>query len=309
MTTYERGRLRSRPRSGSQTAPGRVAAVECESDADRALYRARADDRDTDDLWEPDVRRGLLRNEFRLHYQPIVDLKAETVVGFEALARWQHPERGLLPPAAFVHLAEDTGSIVELGRWVLGEACRQLADWQMRFPRQQPLRMGVNVSPGQLHQPSLVHEIAAALLEAGVDPNCLVLELTETMIALDNRATLRVLRALRRLGIRIALDDFGTGYCSLRYLRSFPLDALKIPRYFVQGIERSYVDSALARATLQLGDTFGLAVVAEGVETPAQLETLQRLGCRFVQGYHVGRPRPPTQLESTLAAQSAVYSR
>jgi len=254
---------------------------------------------------EADLQQGIRRDEFVLHYQPILDLQSQTIVAVEALARWRHPERGLLAPAAFIPIAEETGAIVEIGRWVLGEACRQLGDWQARFPREQPLSMSINLSGRQLQQPRLASEITRALEQSGLDPGHLILELTETMITQDSNVALKSLRALKQLGVRLALDDFGTGYASLRYLRSFPLDVLKIPRPFVEGIERSFEDSALARASLQLADTFGLDVVAEGIETHAQLAALERLGCRYVQGYLLGRPQSPEHLETHLALPDA----
>ena len=291
-------------------------------DADIAMYRAKAAGGGTYEFFEPsmrqavterlgleaDLQRGIRRNEFVLHYQPILNLHSNTVIAVEALVRWQHPERGLLAPAAFIPIAEETGSIVEIGRWVLREACRQLAEWQARFPRERPLTMGVNLSARQLQQPRLAQEVARAIEQAGIDPASLVLELTETIITRDIEATMEILRDLKQQGVRLALDDFGTGYSSLRYLRSFPLDALKIPQIFVEGIERSFEDSALARATFQLGDTFGLDVVAEGVETAEQLAALRALGCRFAQGYFLGYPQAPAQLEAVFAAEPMLRS-
>jgi diguanylate cyclase (GGDEF)-like protein len=286
-------------------------------DADTAMYRAKAAGGGAYEFFEEsmrwavtrrlgleaDIRRGIRGNEFVLHYQPILDLDSSTVVAVEALARWQHPDQGLLPPAAFVPVAEETGSIVEIGRWVLQEACRQLAEWQVQYPRERPLGVSVNLSGRQLQQPHLALEVARAVDETGIDPACLVLELTETMMMQDTEATLETLRSLKRQGVRLALDDFGTGYSSLRNLRAFPLDMLKIPRPFVEGIERGLEESALARASLQLGGTFGLDVVAEGIETREQLAALRRLGCRFGQGFLLARPEPPERLETLLASR------
>jgi diguanylate cyclase (GGDEF)-like protein len=288
-------------------------------DADTAMYRAKAAGGGTYEFFEPSMRqavterlgleadllRGIRMHEFALHYQPIVDLESQAIVSVEALARWNHPERGLLAPAAFIPIAEDTGSIVEIGRWALREACRQLADWQARFPREEPLAVSVNLSGRQLQQPQLANEVARAVQQAGIDPSCLVLELTETIMMQNTEATLKTLRALKQQGVRLALDDFGTGYSSLGHLRSFPLDELKIPRPFVHGIERGLEDSAVARASLQLGETFGLDVVAEGIETREQLAELTRIGCRLGQGYLFARPGPPEQLEAQLAAEPA----
>lgn len=288
-------------------------------DADTAMYRAKAAGGGTYEFFEPsmrkavterlgleaDLQRSIRRNEFVLHYQPILDLHSRTIVAVEALARWHHPERGLLAPAAFIPIAEETGAIVEIGRWALREACRRLADWQARFPSEHPLSVSVNLSGRQLQQPRLASEIAQILKEAAIDPACLILELTETTIMRDTDASLAQLSALKQLGVRLALDDFGTGYSSLRYLRSFPFDVIKIPRPFIEGIERGFEDSALARASLQLADTFGLDVVAEGIETHAQLTELERLGCRYGQGFLLGRPLPGEQLEPRFGSPQA----
>ena len=285
-------------------------------DADTAMYRAKAAGGGTYEFFEPsmrrtvtqqlgleaDLQRGIRRGEFVLYYQPILDVSSHTIVAVEALARWRHPERGLLAPAVFIPIAEETGAIVEIGRWVLREACRQLADWQTRLPRAQPLSMSVNLSGRQLQQPRLASEVARAIEQAALDPACLILELTETTLMQNTGSALESLRKLKLLGIRLALDDFGTGYSSLSSLRSFPLDILKIPRPFIEGIERGFESSALVRASLQLADTFGLDTVAEGIETHAQLAELERIGCRFGQGYLLGRPGPPGHLENRLSS-------
>jgi EAL domain-containing protein (putative c-di-GMP-specific phosphodiesterase class I) len=250
---------------------------------------------------EADMQRGIRRNEFVLHYQPIMDLQTRETVAVEALARWHHPVRGLLSPAAFIPVAEETGAIVEIGRWALREACRQLADWQARFPRESQLAMSVNVSGRQLQQPRLASDVASAIAEAGIDPCRLVLELTETIMTHATEETLESLAALKRHGVLLALDDFGVGYSSLSYLRTFPLDVLKIPRPFVDGIDRGPEESALARASLQLGDTFGLDVIAEGIETDEQRAQLEVIGCRLGQGFLLARPAPSAEIERHLA--------
>ncbi|MEJ7566695.1 MAG: EAL domain-containing protein [Gaiellaceae bacterium] len=284
-------------------------------DADTAMYRAKEAGGGTYEFFEPsmrravtqqlgleaDLQRGIRRGELVLYYQPFYDLNTLAVVAVEALARWRHPERGLLAPAIFIPIAEETGAIVEIGRWALREACLQLADWQMRFPREHPLSMSVNFSSRQLQQPRLARKIEQALVQAGLDPAHLILELTETTIMQDTDSALETLRELKSLGARLALDDFGTGYSSLCSLRSYPLDILKIPRPFIEGIEHGFENSAVARASLQLADTFGLDSVAEGIETRAQLDELVRIGCRYGQGYFLGRPQPPIQLESRLS--------
>jgi diguanylate cyclase (GGDEF)-like protein len=284
-------------------------------DADTAMYRAKAAGGGTYEFFEPgmrravaarlgleaDLQRAIGRDEFILYYQPILDLRSRAMVAVEALLRWRHPARGLLAPADFIPLAEETGAIVEIGGWVMREACRQLAAWQTRFPQEQPLVVNVNLSGRQLRQGTLADEIARAVEEAAIEPKDLMLELTETVLMQNTEAALEGLRALERYGVRFALDDFGTGYSSLCSLRTFPLDVLKIPRTFIHGIERTLADSAVARASLQLADTFGLDVIAEGIETPAQLRELERIGCRYGQGYLLGRPLPSGRLEGYLA--------
>ncbi len=283
-------------------------------DADTAMYRAKEAGGGTYEFFEPsmrravtqqlgleaDLQRGIRRGELVLYYQPIFDLTTLEVVAVEALARWRHPEQGLLAPAIFIPIAEETGAIVEIGR-ALREACLQLVDWQMRFPREHPLSMSVNLSSRQLQQPHLAREIGQALVLAGLDPAHLILELTETTIMQDTDFGTRDPPRAEVVGARLALDDFGTGYSSLGSLRSYPLDILKIPRPFIEGIEHGFENSAVARASLQLADTFGLDSVAEGIETRAQLDELVRIGCRYGQGYFLGRPQPPIQLESRLS--------
>ena len=286
-------------------------------DADTAVYRAKAAGGGTYEFFEPrmrravaarlgleaDLQRAIARNEFVLHYQPILDLRSRAMVAVEALLRWRHPARGLLAPAEFIPLAEETGAIVDLGSWVMREACRQLAAWQARFPQDPPLVVNINLSGRQLGQSTLPDEIARAVEEAAIEPKHLMLELTETVLMQNSEAALERLHALEQYGVRVAMDDFGTGYSSLCSLRTLPLDVLKIPRTFIDGIERTLADSAVARASLQLADTFGLDVIAEGIETPAQLRELERIGCRYGQGYFLGRPLPAGRLEAHLASR------
>jgi EAL domain-containing protein (putative c-di-GMP-specific phosphodiesterase class I) len=203
-------------------------------------------------------------------------------------------------PGEFIPLAEETGMILPIGRWVLLEACRQVKTWQERWPTPAPLTIAVNLSARQLQHPGVVDEVRAALATAGLDPQSLVLEITETAIMEQLDAAITILTELRRLGVRLALDDFGTGYSSLSYLQRLPVDILKIDRSFVVGVARSIEDSALARGILTLAQTLGLETVAEGIETAEQLVTLRELGCQLGQGYFFTRPLGPAAVDALL---------
>ena len=245
-----------------------------------------------------DLEQAITDEQFVLHYQPIHDLRTGTVSGIEALVRWQHPERGLLGPGEFVGLAEETGLVVPLGRWVLERGCRQAQAWRQAG---WALRVNVNLSARQFATGQVVEEVAAALADSGLDPAALVLEITESLLLQDTRPTVRRLRALKELGVELALDDFGTGYSSLAYLRHFPIDILKIDRSFIAGVDRSAEDHALVHAIAQLGHTLGLRTVAEGVERAQQIEQLLELGCQYGQGFHYAKPLPPLGVETYLA--------
>ncbi|WP_051798409.1 putative bifunctional diguanylate cyclase/phosphodiesterase [Catenuloplanes japonicus] len=273
-------------------------------DADLAMYAAKAAGRDGYAVYDPakhaDVleeaeqraalERALLEEQFVVHYQPIVELPLRELIGFEALVRWNHPEKGLVSPLAFIPLAEATGLIVPLGRWVLDQACRQLAEWIADHPEAAHLRMSVNLSPRQFQHTGLVAEIAGIIERTGVPAGKLVLEITESLLMKDTEVTVRTLEALKALGVRIAVDDFGTGYSSLSYLKRFPVDILKIDRSFVDGITADSGDATLAEAVVQLGRTLHLQTVAEGIETADQWTTLRELGCEYGQGYLFARP-------------------
>ena len=243
---------------------------------------------------EAELRLALERDELVLAYQPLVRLSDEEVVGVEALVRWRHPTRGLLPPAFFLPVAEESGLILPLGRWVLREACRQACDWVGRGGR--PFKVSVNLSARQLHHPDLVDEVVGALEDAGLDPGALVVEITESMILRDHQAVAAKLQVLRGLGVGVALDDFGTGYSSLSHLQRLPVDQIKIDRSFVGGQDH------VVEAVLQLGRTLRLQTVAEGVETRQQAERLRSLGCELAQGYHFGRPLEPAAVSALLGA-------
>jgi diguanylate cyclase (GGDEF)-like protein/PAS domain S-box-containing protein len=254
---------------------------------DRAAMGARSAERL--DL-EAALRRGLEYDELEVFYQPLYAVSEGRVVGAEALVRWRHPERGLLAPDQFIALAEETGLILPVGRFVLEQACRQAQAWRDRLGSE--LGMSVNLSARQFQQPDLVDDVESILAASGVEPRQICLEITETLVMENLEHTIGVLRRLKRLGVRLAIDDFGTGYSSLGYLKHFPVDVVKIDRSFVEGLDTNPVDSAIAAAVIGLAKTLGMTTVAEGVETEAQLTHLQSLGCSVMQGYYFSRPLP-----------------
>jgi predicted signal transduction protein with EAL and GGDEF domain len=239
---------------------------------------------------ENGLRRALEQREFVLHYQPKVDVRTGRVDSAEALVRWRHPTRGLVPPLDFVPLAEETGLIIPIGEWVIREACRQAYAWQAAGLR--PLRVAVNLSAKQFKQTNLVESIRTALRLARLEPRFLEIELTESAVMQDAEQSIEILRELSELGVRISVDDFGTGYSSLSYLRRLPLDKLKIDRAFIRELATSRDDAEIVRAIVSLAHTLRLKVIAEGVETPEQLEFLRTLGCDQYQGYHYSAPMP-----------------
>ncbi|MEA3021917.1 MAG: hypothetical protein QOK01_769 [Alphaproteobacteria bacterium] len=277
--------------------------------ADTALYRAKADGRRTFRMFEPemniqalarrsleaDLRGALDRGEFELHYQPFVNVLSNQVTGFEALIRWNHRDKGLIPPADFIPLAEETGLINPIGDWVLRQACMDAADWPAG------LQIAVNLSPVQLRNRALPRLVILALAAARLDPKRLELEITETALLKDDEALLASLHHLRALGVRIAMDDFGTGYSSLKYLRSFPFDKIKIDRSFVNELGIRLDSAAIVRAVAELGRSLAMTTTAEGVETEAQLAHLKHEGCTEVQGYLFSRPRPAGELASLIS--------
>ena len=241
-----------------------------------------------------ELHRALERDELELHYQPVVDLESERLVGMEALVRWRHPARGLLLPLEFIPLAEDGGLIVPLGAWVLREACRQATEWQIsrtgNGQDETRLNISVNVSAVQLADPGFTRQMAEIIDDSGVDPDHLWLEITESALMRDADEAVRVLQALRELGVHLEIDDFGTGYSSLSRLQHFPVEALKIDRSFVEDLDQRADNAAIVRAIIGLGESLGLAIIAEGVERQSQVARLRVLGCQMAQGYLFGRP-------------------
>ena len=241
---------------------------------------------------ESALRRALVHNEFRVHYQPLVQFESSEVIGFEALLRWQHPERGLVSPDEFLGVAEETGLIVPIGAFVLREACEQAATWLVESSEHEPLAVSVNISARQLVDEDLVATVQAALERAKLDPSLLLLEITESTLMADRERAIAVLNQLADTGIRIGIDDFGTGQSSLAHLRSLPVHTLKIDGSFIESLGGDPEGGAIVAAAVQLGHALGLSVTAEGVETPDQLSWLRALGCDLGQGFYFAHPQP-----------------
>jgi diguanylate cyclase (GGDEF)-like protein len=297
-------------------AVGGNEASELLRQADVAMYRAKRDGKGRHRVFEDSMQAEVVerlelegellaaieRDEVEVHYQPVIALDGQTLAGFEALARWTHPTRGLVPPPQFIPLAEENGSIVELGRQILRTACRQAAHWLAEFPTAEPRIMSVNLSGRQLEDPNIVADVAAALADSGLPAAALVLEITETVLMHDTEATISRLTALKALGVRLAVDDFGTGYSSLRYLRRFPIDILKMAKPFVDGLDTGDDEGrALARAIVDLASSLKLACIAEGIEAGAQADVLHDLGCGMGQGFHFARPMASDAMTALIA--------
>ena len=291
-------------------------AEEVLRDANTAMYNAKSQGPGSCRIFDPamhehavarlkletDLRQACRNDEFRVHYQPIVSLADRRLSGFEALVRWQHPERGLLGPGKFLEVAHETGMIVSIDRWVLHEACRQMVQWQSQFCPEAPLRIHVNLAHSHIFQPDLLALIQEVLRETGLDADCLVLELTEDVI-MDRRGILiETVSNLKALGIGVAIDDFGTGYSSLSYLRQLPIDTLKIDRSFIRAMEKDPADSEFVRAILSLGHNVGMKVIAEGIETQAQLEELTALKSDYGQGFLFSKPLPASGAQELIDA-------
>jgi diguanylate cyclase (GGDEF)-like protein/PAS domain S-box-containing protein len=281
-------------------------------DADAAMYRAKARGRDCVEAFEAgghettaaalrtsgELRRGIERGEIVPYFQPIVDLPSGHVLGYEVLARWLHPDRGLLPPGEFLPLAEETGLLVELGARMLRDSLAQLATWRAAGHSFARGFVSVNVGTRQLVDPTFYDLVAEVLAETGIDADSVWLEITETALLADVKAATVALRDLRNLGLHLSVDDFGTGYSSLTYLKRFPVEAIKVDRAFVSGLGIESEDTTIVDAVVRLGQALGLSVVAEGIETPLQLARLRDLGCDRGQGYLFGRPRPAALIEA-----------
>ncbi len=262
---------------------------------------------------ESDLRAAVLDPElagFSLVYQPIIDLTSSDVVGMEALLRWNHPWRGMVPPTTVIPIAEESGLIVTLGKWVFNAACRQLAEWRSSVPdaAHADLAVCVNLSARQLQDTNIVSDVAAVLAVHDVPPACLVLEITESVMMHDPVLTIERLRGLKRLGVRLAIDDFGTGYSSLSYLRQFPVDIIKIDKSFIEGLGRGGDETVITTAIVSLGKSLALRVVAEGIEDETQLSRLLELGCEQGQGYLFSKPVPPHEFESVMRARCEMRS-
>ncbi|MEC9339934.1 MAG: EAL domain-containing protein, partial [Pseudomonadota bacterium] len=254
---------------------------------------------------EAHLRRAIEERQFRLFYQPQIDLTTGALVGFEALVRWQHPDLGLVSPGSFIPLAEETGLIIPMGEWVIDEACRQLSLWQSAGHR---VGVSVNVSATQFAQANFLDRVAEILAGHTLDPGGLEFEVTETVIMRNAEETVETLRKIKQMGVRLSVDDFGTGYSSLSYLKRFPLDKLKIDRSFVLHLPDDEDDAIIAQAIMVLAGRLNLSVVAEGVETEAQCAFLLDHGCDMVQGYLFSPPVPVEQAEELLVAGCSTSS-
>lgn len=296
-------------------APGSIAYDQPDEilrDADTAMYRSKSLGKARHEMFdeemhahstdllrmESDLRMAQERNEFFVNYQPIVALDSFRVCGFEALVRWQHPERGLISPQDFIPVAEEAGQILQIGQWVLREACHQIKRWQDKFPADESLYMTVNLSAKQFAQPDLIDQVSAILAATGLDPNYLKLEITESVLMDDFESAAAMLFQLRALGVRLSIDDFGTGYSSLTYLHRFPIDTLKIDRSFVAVLDKDNLE--IVRTILNLAENLGMDVVAEGVETQEQMSLLRNLSCQSGQGYFFSKPMTVAEAEKVI---------
>ncbi len=297
---------------------GRKGAEELLRNADVAMYGAKEQGKGRYQIFQPamhatvvqrlelkaDLQRALENDEFRLHYQPIIVLETGRVSGLEALIRWQHAERGMIGPNEFIPLAEDTGLIIPIGRWVLERACKAAVELQRAYPSDPPLTMSVNISARQLQRPEIVTEVRHALELTGLDPASLVLEITESVMMQDIDFSILRLQELKDVGVRLAVDDFGTGYSSLNYIRRFPVDILKVDKSFIDSISDRNEESALTAAIIDLAGILRLSPVAEGVERIEQLERLLELHCDLGQGFHFARPMTQEHITDLLSAET-----
>lgn len=296
------------------STPASTRAEELLRDADTAMHRAKSEGRARYVCFdegmrtrvvtllqlETDLRRAIEREEFRVHYQPIVSLESGRISGFEALVRWQHPVRGFVHPGEFMPLAEETGLVIWIDRWVLGEAARRVRAWQERFTRETPLFVSVNFSGKQLAQPRLVEHVAQILQDARLGSSSLKIEITESVLMENAEAALEVLGRLREMGVRLSVDDFGTGYSSLGYLDRFPFHTVKIDQSFIRGRQERDKGVEIVRTIVELAGRLGMDVIAEGVETQEQLARLRSVACGFGQGYLFSKPKDPAEMERVI---------
>jgi diguanylate cyclase (GGDEF)-like protein/PAS domain S-box-containing protein len=283
-------------------------------DADIALYHAKSEGKATYRVFdarmhtqavnrlnlETQLRKAFEKDEFVLHYQPIMDIFKKQLVGFEALVRWQHPTRGLILPSEFIPITEETGLILRLDDWVINESCRQLSNWRNRFPEYFPLKISVNLSVQDLRAANLLSSIERSLSKTGLSGDCITLEITESMLIDNIHKTIDLLNQLREKNIHISIDDFGTGYSSLKYLHLLPADYLKIDRSFVSRMAEENRDYQVVNTIINLSNQLGVAVIAEGIETNQQLKWLEKLGCEFGQGYFFSKPLPASEIEQLI---------
>ena len=298
--------------------PGSLDDEELLRNADVAMYMAKGKGKSQSATFHPEMhvemrdritlanelRRAVSQEQFSLRYQPIVDLKTRNIIGMEALVRWQHPQRGLVSPMEFIPMAEATGTIVPLGRWIMNQAVDAIGGLQaVQAPGERPVSVTINLSARQFQEPNLVEEIETLVRESGLEPWTIVLELTETMLMDDIDGAIETMDQLKKLGVRLALDDFGTGYSSLSYLRRLPIDILKIDKSFVDSLS-TVEGPGMVRSILRLGDTFRVATLAEGIETPEQLSHLRALGCTYGQGYLFAQPVRRSEIRGMLEDQA-----
>jgi diguanylate cyclase (GGDEF)-like protein len=296
---------------------GEAATDELLRNADVAMYVAKRQGKGRCEIYKPtahktvmrqlelktDIQRALDHGEFILHYQPLVTLETERISGLEALVRWEHPTRGTIPPLEFIPLAEESGQIIPLGRWVLRTACHEAQRLHERYPHHPPLTMSVNLSARQLQSPTIVAEVKDALKDSGLEPSSLTLEVTESAMMQNVELAVLRLEELRALQVRIAIDDFGSGYSSLGYIRRFPVDIIKLDKSFIDRIDEGDEELALAAAIIDMAKVLNLRPVAEGVERVEQFERLLELGCDLAQGYFFAKPAAQDVVESQISGE------
>jgi diguanylate cyclase (GGDEF)-like protein len=302
---------------GVATNRGNQKATDLLRNADAAMYVAKRNGKARQERFESnmhaavlarldmqaELQRAIQRSELVLHFQPIVELTTSRIVSMEALIRWQHPTRGLLPPMEFIPLAEETGLIVQIGEWVILEACRQIQTWNRQFPDEPPLQLSINLSARQLQEVGVDEFIAEAIRRSRLRASDVTLEITESVLMQDPESAIEILRSLRRLGLQVAIDDFGIGYSSFAYLQRLPVDMLKIDKSFIAGLTQGARESALAHAMINVGLTLGLEITAEGIEESDQVTALREMQCQFGQGFLFSKPADAEVMTDLLAVR------